>query len=112
VGPTAIGPSGTSSSTYSTTPVRAVRRRDRRTSNRSASIRLIEHVADVARRQGLDALTLTTFRDVTWNAPYYERLGFRAVKDDELGAGLRRVRDDEAAHGLDPTLRVCMWRPL
>lgn len=73
---------------------------------------LIEHVAGEARRQGLDALTLSTFRDVPWNAPYYERLGFRVVEEAEQGTGLRRVRDREAAHGLDPARRVCMWRPL
>ncbi|MCU1484511.1 MAG: hypothetical protein JWN67_1257 [Actinomycetia bacterium] len=26
-------------------------------------------------------LTLTTFRDVPWNAPYYERLGFEVLTD-------------------------------
>jgi GNAT superfamily N-acetyltransferase len=31
---------------------------------------LIEHLAGVARAEGRSALTLTTFRDVPWNAPY------------------------------------------
>ncbi len=74
--------------------------------------RLIEHVAAEARRWGLDALTLTTFRDVPWNAPYYERCGFRVLADDELGPDLRRVRAAETAHGLDPAARVCMRREL
>jgi ribosomal protein S18 acetylase RimI-like enzyme len=74
--------------------------------------RLLDHVGEEARRRGLDALTLTTFRDVPWNAPYYERCGFRVLRDGEIGLGLRRVRDAEAAHGLDPTLRVCMRREL
>ena len=29
-----------------------------------------------ARNSGIKALTLTTFRDVAWNAPFYARLGF------------------------------------
>ena len=35
-------------------------------------------------------LTLTTFRDVPWNGPYYARLGFRVVDDPgpELAAQL------------------------
>jgi hypothetical protein len=66
----------------------------------------------VARQRGLDAVTLTTFRDVAWNAPYYERCGFRVLDETELGPGLRRVRDTEAAHGLDPARRVCMRRDL
>lgn len=74
--------------------------------------RLIEHVAAEARRWGLDALTLTTFGDVPWNAPYYERCGFRVLAEDELGPDLRRVRDAEAAHGLDTAARVCMRREL
>ena len=37
---------------------------------------LVDHLAAVAAAEGRAALTLTTFRDVPWNAPYYERLGF------------------------------------
>lgn len=55
-------------------------------------------------------LALTTFRDVQWNAPLYRHLGFRDLGEDELGTELRRLRDDEAAHGLDPSLRICMRR--
>ena len=32
-----------------------------------------------ARNSGITALTLTTFRDVAWNAPFYARLGFVEV---------------------------------
>ena len=74
--------------------------------------RLLDHVADRARHHGLAAVTLTTFRDVPWNAPYYERCGFRVLAEDELGPDLRRLRAAEAAHGLDPALRVCMRRDL
>ena len=60
----------------------------------------------------MPALTLLTFRDVAWNGPYYERLGFRALGDDELGPGLRALRDAEPAKGLDPAQRVAMRRPI
>jgi GNAT superfamily N-acetyltransferase len=73
---------------------------------------LIDHVADWARSQSMAALTLTTFREVPWNAPYYERLGFRPLAEAELGPELAAVRANEAAHGLDPTTRVCMRRDL
>jgi GNAT superfamily N-acetyltransferase len=85
---------------------------DPRFAGRRLGRRLLDHVADEARRRGLGAVTLTTFRDVPWNAPYYERCGFRALAADELGPGLHRVRDDESAHGLDPARRVCMRREL
>ena len=71
---------------------------------------LINHVDRWAGEQGIDALTLTTFRAVPWNGPYYARLGFRDMAPGEITAGLAAVLDDEAAHGIDPATRVCMWR--
>lgn len=71
---------------------------------------LIEHAADRAREQGLTALTLTTFADVPWNAPYYARIGFRPLADAELTPGLRKIRAHEAELGLDRWPRVCMRR--
>ncbi|MGW7308219.1 GNAT family N-acetyltransferase [Streptomyces sp. NPDC054835] len=73
---------------------------------------LIEHLASAAREQGLAALTLTTFTEVPWNAPYYARLGFRrlAEGDPALSEGLREISRAEAAHGLAAWPRVCMRR--
>jgi GNAT superfamily N-acetyltransferase len=73
---------------------------------------LVEHLAGWARARGAPALTLTTYAEVAWNAPYYERLGFRRLADDELTPGLRRIRAEEAAHGLDRWPRVGMRREL
>ena len=73
---------------------------------------LIDHVAAWAREHGVPALTLTTFRDVPWNAPLYEHLGFRVLAESELGPELRALRTTEAAHGLDPATRACMTRPV
>jgi GNAT superfamily N-acetyltransferase len=73
---------------------------------------LIEHLAGVARAEGVRALTLTTFTDVPWNAPYYERCGFRRLAEDELTPGLRAIREREAEHGLDRWPRTCMRRDL
>ncbi|MER6145991.1 GNAT family N-acetyltransferase [Streptomyces sparsogenes] len=72
---------------------------------------LIEHAAGRAAAEGAGALTLTTFVDVAWNAPYYAaRCGFRTLGEDELTPGLREIRRHEAAHGLDRWPRVCMRR--
>jgi hypothetical protein len=49
---------------------------------------LLDHVAGWAAGRGLPALTLITFRGVPWNAPYYERLGFRELAPAELTPGL------------------------
>ncbi|MFE1172613.1 GNAT family N-acetyltransferase [Streptomyces sp. NPDC058773] len=55
-------------------------------------------------------LTLTTFTDVPWNAPYYTRIGFRTLPEAELTPGLRAIRTHEAALGLDRWPRVAMRR--
>lgn len=73
---------------------------------------LLDRVAAWAQARSMPALTLTTFADVPWNRPLYEHLGFRVLAEGELSSGLRAVRDAEAAHGLDPTNRVCMRRDL
>jgi GNAT superfamily N-acetyltransferase len=73
---------------------------------------LLEHLAERAVANGIPALTLTTFLDVPWNAPYYERCGFQRLDEAELSPGLREIRSHEAAHGLDRWPRVCMRRIL
>lgn len=71
---------------------------------------LLDRAAACARERGAAALTLTTFADVPWNRPYYERLGFRVLRDDELTEGLRQVQAHERASGLTAWPRVCMRR--
>lgn len=74
--------------------------------------RLIDDLAVRAAAAGLPALTLTTFADVPWNAPYYARLGFRSLDEGELTQGLREIRQRERELGLDRWPRVCMRRAL
>ncbi|WP_217238928.1 GNAT family N-acetyltransferase [Streptomyces sp. AC555_RSS877] len=69
---------------------------------------LLAYAADRAREEGLAGLTLTTFAEVPWNAPYYSRLGFRVLDEAELTPGLRAVRAHERELGLDRWPRVCM----
>ncbi|MGR8011836.1 GNAT family N-acetyltransferase [Streptomyces hypolithicus] len=73
---------------------------------------LIEHAEQWARGQGASALTLTTFTEVVWNGPYYERLGFRLLPEAKWTRGLREIRGAEAAHGLDRWPRACMRKEL
>lgn len=72
--------------------------------------RLIACVADQARKRGLASLTLTTFRDVPWNAPFYARLGFEMIT--MLTPELREKREEETAHGLAYDARCAMRLPL
>ncbi|WP_411033278.1 GNAT family N-acetyltransferase [Shinella sp. BYT-45] len=70
--------------------------------------RLIRHAVDEAAERGLDAVTLTTFRTIPWNCPFYERLGFRTLDEAELSQRLRDVLDEEAEHGLQRDTRCAM----
>ncbi|WP_228539746.1 GNAT family N-acetyltransferase [Nocardia sp. XZ_19_385] len=69
---------------------------------------LIDHAAAWSKSEGLQAITLTTFTEVPWNGPYYERLGFRYLLPDQETPGLRELRAAESAHGLDRWPRACM----
>jgi GNAT superfamily N-acetyltransferase len=69
---------------------------------------LLNAVADLALERGWPALTLSTFKDVPFNAPYYARLGFRVVED--LTPGMVQIRAEHEARGLDETARVFMRR--
>lgn len=79
---------------------------------RGLGTRLLEHVCRRAASQGYPAVTLTTFRAVPWNAPFYARHGFRVLHEAELTPGLRAVLEEEAANGLPREERVCMRREL
>lgn len=77
---------------------------------RGVGTALLDAVAAWARARGDEQVTLTTFRDVPFNAPFYARRGFELVPDGERGDGLVAVMAAEAEHGLDPTARVAMRR--
>jgi len=68
-------------------------------SRRGHGSALVAAVCDWARSEGYDAVTLTTFRDVPWNGPFYARMGFRAL--GRLTPGLRAIRDHERVIGDD-----------
>jgi GNAT superfamily N-acetyltransferase len=61
-----------------------------------------------ARASGYTRVTLTTFREVPWNAPFYAGVGFRVLSPHELSHELQAVVREEAARGLDPAARVVM----
>lgn len=71
---------------------------------------LVEAVCACARDEGRVAVTLTTFKDLAWNAPFYQRLGFHVIRDEEWPPSLRSIVEDETRRGLPPSRRVVMRR--
>lgn len=61
---------------------------------------LLAHAAAWARAHGLTALSLTTFRNVPWNAPFYASFGFREWDPADAPASIRQALLYEAAEGL------------
>jgi GNAT superfamily N-acetyltransferase len=72
---------------------------------------LLEAAIGWAAASGYRELTLTTYRDVPFNAPFYRTLGFTEI--DHPAPGLASIRAREHESGLDGFgPRVAMRRPL
>lgn len=65
---------------------------------RGLGTRLVRAAAEEARWDGFEVLSLCTYRDLPWNGPFYERLGFDVVEPTGV---LAEVRAHERALGLD-----------
>ncbi|CAA9366657.1 Acetyltransferase [uncultured Leptolyngbya sp.] len=73
---------------------------------RGVGSKLVQGVIERAKRRQLQGVTLTTFRDLPWNAPFYGKLGFRTLSDSELSFMLRETLGKEESLGM--TERVAM----
>ncbi len=56
------------------------------------------------------AITLTTFRHVPWNGPYYATLGFEEFPRDQAGPEHAEAWQEQADAGLDMSKRLFMIR--
>ncbi|MBT9263871.1 GNAT family N-acetyltransferase [Pseudomonas sp. MG-9] len=68
--------------------------------------KLLLMAIEYAAERQLRAVTLTTFSDLPWNAPFYQRIGFSLLTAQETPAHLLDALNSEAAHGL-PIERRC-----
>ncbi|WP_027164897.1 GNAT family N-acetyltransferase [Mesorhizobium sp. WSM3224] len=69
---------------------------------------LVERAIEDAGQRGLAAITLTTFRAVAWNAPFYRKFGFRVLEDAGIDERLASLLSDEAEHGMPLDQRCAM----
>ncbi|MER5321213.1 GNAT family N-acetyltransferase [Streptosporangium roseum] len=74
--------------------------------------RLLEAVCDHAASTGVAAVTLTTFRDVPWNGPWYAQRGFGVLDPAEWGPELAALVAHERELGIELAPRVVMRRVL
>lgn len=71
--------------------------------------KLLKTALTHAKSLGLSTATLTTFTDVPWNAPYYQRLGFIILPADRLPQYLEQKLQEDKTSGL-PLDRRCAMR--
>ncbi|QYO65660.1 GNAT family N-acetyltransferase [Leptolyngbya sp. 7M] len=72
--------------------------------------KLIEAVYDWAVSHAFEGITLSTFRDIPWNAPLYQKLGFIELPETEHGPEMKLLRNEERESGLDISQRIIMIR--
>jgi GNAT superfamily N-acetyltransferase len=60
----------------------------------------------------IPAMTLTTFRDLPWNAPFYRSMGFELLASGQLNPRLEGLLAKEADMGLPAARRCAMRRQL
>ncbi|AYG65606.1 MULTISPECIES: GNAT family N-acetyltransferase [unclassified Rhizobium] len=80
----------------------------RRWQKRGVGRRLMETAIAAARAQGASGVTLTTDRQVAFNAPFYASVGFRILEGEDRPAVLTQILENEVAYGADPLRRVAM----
>ena len=56
---------------------------------------LIQEVMKWCTANEYPALTLTTYKDIPWNAPYYQKLGFFVIPEAELSGQLNEMLQRE-----------------
>jgi GNAT superfamily N-acetyltransferase len=79
---------------------------------RGLGARLLACVCGWAEARSHAAVTLSTFRDVPWNGPFYRKHGFRDLLPSEWTPGMHAIREKEVGHGLSVEVRVFMRRDL
>lgn len=70
---------------------------------------LVRRVIADARHRRLKAVTLSTFRDLPWNGPFYRKLGFKEIPEHKLAPWMITLQTAQA-ETLDVSKRCFMRR--
>ncbi|HAE27868.1 MULTISPECIES: GNAT family N-acetyltransferase [Hyphomonas] len=72
---------------------------------------LMRHVLQLAKQRRLKQVTLSTFRDVPWNGPFYGKLGFREIPRKDMADWMLELERIQA-ESLDVSQRCFMVRKI
>ena len=73
---------------------------------------LMARMTEELRREGYEMVTLTTYRSLPWNGPWYARMGFLEVNPLDMGTKYMDILENERQQGLDMTQRCMMLKVL
>lgn len=73
---------------------------------------VIESASSDERAKERGCVTLTSFANVPWNAPYYERIGFMDIAESEWPAGIAEKVAEDQENGISRWPRVVMRRDI
>ena len=78
---------------------------------RGLGAELVRHVLQQAKQRRLKQVTLSTFRDLPWNGPFYRKLGFRELPRKDMADWMLELEKIQAA-SLDISKRCFMVRKI
>lgn len=73
--------------------------------------RLVDYVLSIAEEQGYKRVSLSTFRRVPWNGPFYKKKGFRKVRHGRLKPWQLELEERQKLT-MDVAQRCFMQRPV
>lgn len=70
--------------------------------------KMIDTVCQWSKSKRLNSVLLSTFRNVRWNAPFYEKLGFKILCSQEWSQEMHKIQSAEKLYGYPVDERVFM----
>ena len=70
--------------------------------------KLVNHAIYWADINNYDYITLTTFKNIPFNAPFYKKFGFEEFLPDAKWQGLKSIREHEKKCGVEILPRIAM----
>jgi ribosomal protein S18 acetylase RimI-like enzyme len=74
---------------------------------RGIGTRLLHAALSEASARKYNAVTLTTFAHIPWNAPFYRSRGFSVMSEHNCGTGLSAILRNERLRGLKNRIAMC-----
>ncbi len=78
------------------------------TGRRGYGTLFLKHLIKCAEQKGFSTLSLSTYKDIGWNAPFYFKNGFKEMSESELTPFYQKLRGQEKNMGMNLEERVLL----